>query len=59
MVVRYKRGFANLIQSSDRSMKKLGEFVLGRLITGVLVVAPIYLAVLLLLKGMKSLTGGA
>jgi uncharacterized membrane protein len=38
-------------------MKNLCEYVLGRLITGVLVVAPIYLAVLLLLKGMKSLMG--
>ena len=38
-------------------MKKLVEYVLGRLIAGLLVVAPIYLAVLLLLKGMKSLGG--
>jgi uncharacterized membrane protein len=38
-------------------MKDLSEYVLGRLITGVLVVAPIYLAALLLLKGAKSLTG--
>ena len=38
-------------------MRKLSEYVLGRLIAGALVVAPIYLAVLLLLKGMKSLTG--
>lgn len=38
-------------------MKKLSEYVLGRLIAGALVVTPIYLAVLLLLKGMRSLTG--
>ena len=38
-------------------MKKLSEYVLGRLVVGVLVVAPIYLAVLLLLKGLKSVTG--
>ena len=38
-------------------MKKLIEYVLGRMIAGALVVAPIYLAVLLLLKGMKSLAG--
>ena len=38
-------------------MKKLSEYVLGRLMAGALVLAPIYLAVLLLLKGMKSLTG--
>ena len=38
-------------------MKKLSEYVMGRLMSGALVVAPIYLAVLLLLKGMKSLTG--
>ena len=40
-------------------MKKLSEYVLGRLMSGALVVAPIYLAVLLLLKGMKSWTGVA
>jgi uncharacterized membrane protein len=36
-------------------VKKLSEFVLGRLVAGILVLAPIYLAVLLLLKAMKSL----
>jgi uncharacterized membrane protein len=38
-------------------LRKLSEYVLGRLMTGALVVAPIYLAVLLLLKGMKALAG--
>ena len=38
-------------------MKKLSEFVLGRLVAGTLVVAPTYLAVLLVLKGIKSLAG--
>ena len=38
-------------------MKKVSEYVLGRLIAGALVVAAIYLPVLLLLKGMKSLAG--
>ena len=38
-------------------MKKLSEFVLGRLVAGALVVAPTYLAVLLVLKGIKSLAG--
>lgn len=38
-------------------MKKLRDFIVSRLVAGVLVVAPIYLAVLLLLKAMKSLTG--
>ena len=38
-------------------MKKLSEFVLGRLVAGALVVGPTYLAVLLLLKGIKSLAG--
>ncbi len=33
-------------------MKTLGAFVVSRLVAGVLVVAPIYLAVLLLLKAM-------
>jgi len=37
-------------------VKKLRKFVLNRLLAGVLVVAPIYLAALLLLKAMKSLT---
>ena len=38
-------------------MKKLRDFIVNRLVAGVLVVAPIYLAALLLLKAMKSLTG--
>ncbi len=38
-------------------MKKISEFVLGRLVAGALVVAPTYLAVLLVLKGIKSLAG--
>jgi hypothetical protein len=37
--------------------KKLSEFVLGRLVAGALVIAPTYLAVLLVLKGIKSLAG--
>jgi len=37
-------------------VKKLSEFVVSRLVAGVLVVAPIYLAALLLLKLIKSLT---
>lgn len=37
-------------------MKRVSEFVASRLIAGVLIVTPIYLAVLLLLKAMKSLT---
>jgi uncharacterized membrane protein len=36
-------------------MKKISEFVVSRLVAGVLVVAPIYLAALLLLRVMKSL----
>jgi len=36
-------------------MKKISQFVVGRLVAGVLVVAPIYLAALLLLRAMKSL----
>jgi len=38
-------------------MKKISEFVVSRLVAGVLVVAPIYLAALLLLRAMKSLAG--
>jgi uncharacterized membrane protein len=36
-------------------VKKLRDFIVNRLVAGVLVVAPIYLAALLLLKAMKSL----
>ncbi len=38
-------------------MKKLKDFIVSRLVAGVLVLAPIYLAALLLLKAMKSLSG--
>ena len=38
-------------------MKKFRTFVVSRLVAGVLVLAPIYLAALLLLKAMKSLAG--
>jgi uncharacterized membrane protein len=38
-------------------VKKLTEYVLTRLIAGVLIVAPIYLAILLLLKAMKTAAG--
>jgi uncharacterized membrane protein len=36
-------------------MKKVGEFVAGRLMAGALVVAPVYLAILLLLKAARLL----
>lgn len=38
-------------------MKRIGSFIVGSLIAGMLVVVPLYLAVLLLLKGMASLAG--
>src|SRR5262245_22608760 len=38
-------------------MKKLSEFVVSTMIAGLLVIVPIYLAVLLLLKAMSSLMG--
>jgi uncharacterized membrane protein len=38
-------------------VKKLGKFVLGTLLSGILVIAPVYLAMLLLLKVVKSVTG--
>jgi len=41
----------------SRAVKKLGDFIVSRLVAGMLVLAPIYLAALLLLKAMKSLTG--
>lgn len=37
-------------------MKKLSGFIVSKVVAGVLVIAPIYLAALLLLKAMKSLT---
>jgi uncharacterized membrane protein len=40
----------------NRGVKKLGEFVVSRLLAGVLVVTPIYIAALLLLKATKSLS---
>lgn len=38
-------------------MKKLSQWIVSRLIAGLLVVAPVYLAGLLLLKGMASVAG--
>jgi uncharacterized membrane protein len=38
-------------------MKRLGAFVLGSLARGLLIVIPVYLAVLLLLKAMQSVVG--
>ena len=38
-------------------MKSIGAFLLQRLVAGLLVIAPVYLSVLLLLKGMGSLVG--
>lgn len=38
-------------------MRAYGKFVLSTLVAGFLVVAPIYLAALLLLKALKSLIG--
>jgi uncharacterized membrane protein len=38
-------------------MKQVGEFVVNALVAGLLVIVPIYLAVLLLLKGMQSVWG--
>jgi uncharacterized membrane protein len=41
----------------DSAVKKLAEYVMTRLVSGVLIVAPIYLAILLLLKAMKAVAG--
>lgn len=38
-------------------MKRIGSFIVGSLIAGLLVVVPLYLATLLLLKAMASLAG--
>ncbi len=38
-------------------MKRLGEFIVSTLVGGLLVLAPLYLAVLLLFKAMQSLVG--
>jgi uncharacterized membrane protein len=39
------------------ALKKLTEYFLIRLVAGLLIVAPIYLAIILLLKAMKSIAG--
>ena len=39
------------------AVKKLAEYVMTRLVSGLLIVAPIYLAILLLLKAMKAVAG--
>ena len=38
-------------------MKRLGEFVMSALVSGLLIVIPLYLAVLLLFKAMQSVAG--
>jgi uncharacterized membrane protein len=38
-------------------MKRIGSFIVGSLVAGLLVVVPLYLAVLLLLKAMATLAG--
>ena len=38
-------------------MRSFGRFILGSLVRGLLIIIPLYLAVLLLLKAMKSLAG--
>lgn len=38
-------------------LKKFGQFLLSAVVAGMLILAPIYLALLLLLKAMSSLTG--
>jgi len=38
-------------------MKQFGQFVLSSLVRGLLIIIPLYLAVLLLLKAAKSLAG--
>jgi uncharacterized membrane protein len=38
-------------------MRRFGKFVLSSLVRGLLIIIPLYLAVLLLLKAMKSLAG--
>jgi len=38
-------------------MKRFGEFVVSTFVAGLLIVVPLYLAVLLLIKGMQSMLG--
>jgi uncharacterized membrane protein len=38
-------------------MKRLGEFVMSAFVSGLLIVVPLYLAILLLLKAMQSVMG--
>src|SRR5436190_19474590 len=43
-----------LFRGAPASMKKLSQFVINTLIGGLLIVLPIYLAVLLMMKAMAS-----
>jgi uncharacterized membrane protein len=43
--------------SQNQPMKRFGAFVVSGFVSGVLLVVPVYLAVLLLLKAMQSLVG--
>ena len=38
-------------------MKAIGKFLLRRLVAGMLIIAPVYLSILLVLKAMSSLVG--
>lgn len=38
-------------------MRRLGDFIMGALVSGLLIVIPLYLAVLLLFKAMQSVAG--
>lgn len=38
-------------------MNNLVKFLIGRIVTGLVIIAPVYLACLLMLKGMKTLLG--
>jgi uncharacterized membrane protein len=52
-----RRRLANLVINGGLKMKYAREFVVNAVVGGLLVLLPIYLAVLVLLKGMQSVVG--
>src|SRR5688572_14201879 len=47
----------SLTRQERQTMKRFGQFVLSSLVRGLLIIIPLYFAVLLLLKAMNSLAG--
>jgi cadmium resistance protein CadD (predicted permease) len=56
-LTRFDERLANLAINGGLKMKYAREFVVNAVVGGLLVLLPIYLAVLVLLKGMQSVVG--